>query len=197
MKKKSAAVRLENPAPKNMKERQEPLRKHYREEPSDALITDRAKTSNNASADPVHGRVEPGSQDYGVSWSFGIHRAVGGDHDAPNPGDMLCAALSTCLDSTLRIIANRLGVTFNRLEVDVSADVDVRGTLLVDRKVPVGFRRMRCHVSIEPTEGTDSKLVEKLVAAAEHSCVNLQTLRSGVEVESSVSIDHPARHGPE
>lgn len=188
MKRESTAVKLTS---LDMKERQEPLRKRYRERPKEGLIRDRARTTSNASTDPVHGYVEPGSQDYGVSWSFGIHRAVGGDHDAPNPGDMLCAALATCLDSTLRIIANRLGVSLNRLEVDVGADIDVRGTLLVDRNVPVGFQAMRCNVSIEPAEGTDPKLVEKIVAAAEHSCVNLQTLRSGVQVETSLSIHSP------
>jgi uncharacterized OsmC-like protein len=71
---------------------------------------------------------------------LGIHHAVGGYHDAPNPGDLLCAALASCLDSTLRIIAARLGVRLVALEVDVTADVDVRGTLMLDRAVPVGLR---------------------------------------------------------
>jgi hypothetical protein len=69
--------------------------------------------------------------------------------------------------------------------VDVTANVDVRGTLVVDRQVPVGFQKMQCRVAIQAAPGTDSKLVEKLLAAAEHSCVNLQTLRSGVAVETS------------
>lgn len=76
-------------------------------------------------------------------WSFGIHRAVGGYHDAPNPGDILCAALASCLDSTIRIIADRLGITLTSLEVDVTAEVDVRGTLVVNRDIPVGFQAMR------------------------------------------------------
>jgi len=99
---------------------------------------------------------------------------------------MLCAALAACLDSTIRIIADRLGVTLTRLEVEVTADVDVRGTLLVDTNVPVGFQTMRCHVNIQASEGTDPKLVKKLVAASEHSCVNLQTVRSGVSIETSL-----------
>jgi hypothetical protein len=73
------------------------------------------------------------------------------------------------------------------LEVDVCADVDVRGTLVVDRAVPVGFQTMRCQVTIPAAEGTDPGLLEKLLAAAEYSCVNLQTLRSGVVVELGVT----------
>jgi uncharacterized OsmC-like protein len=68
--------------------------------------------------------------------------------------------------------------------VDVTADVDVRGTLTIDRTVPVGFQTMRCHVTIQAAEGTDPKLMEKLLAASEYSCVILQTLRSGVSVET-------------
>lgn len=62
------------------------------------------------------------------------------DHDAPNPGDMLCGALAACMDSTIRKVADHLGVTLTSLEVKVAAEVDVRGCLAVDRKVPVGFQ---------------------------------------------------------
>jgi uncharacterized OsmC-like protein len=171
----------------DVRARQQPLRDRYKVAPAEAVITDHACTINGVETDPFHGTVVPGSQDYGVVWPFGIHRAVGGDHDGPNPGDLLCAALATCLDSTIRIIANRLAITLVALEVDVTADVDVRGTLVVDRAVPVGFQTMRCQVTIQAAEGTDPSLVKKLVAAAEYSCVNLQTLRSGVAVELGVA----------
>ncbi len=173
----------------NVRDRQEPLRESYREKPQEAAITDGAITSGGDVSDPFHGTVHPGDHDYGVAWQFGIHRAVGGYHDAPNPGDMLCAALAACLDSTLRIIANRMGVSLTSLEVEVLSDADVRGTLIVDRKVPVGFQRMRCSVNIQAADDTDPRLVEKLMAASEHSCINLQTLRSGVFIETSLNLE--------
>lgn len=169
----------------SVRARQDPLRERYQEAPGEALITDRAKTTGGVETDPFHGHVVAGSKEFGMVWPFGIHSAIGGDHDQPNPGDLLCAALATCLDSTIRIIANRLRVTLTALEVEVSADVDVRGTLVVDRDVPVGFQAMRCHVNIQPAEDTSPKLLKKLLAAAEYSCVNLQTLRAGVSVETS------------
>lgn len=168
--------------------RQDPLRERYEDHPGEAEITDRARTVGGVEVDPFHGTVAPGSQDYGVEWRFGIHEAVGGFHDGPNPGDVLCAALACCLDSTIRIIAQRLGVPLEHLEVDVAADVDVRGTLVVDRDVPVGFQSMSCHVDVEAVEGTDPAMLETLVDAAEYSCVNLQTLRSGVPVETSLEM---------
>jgi len=172
----------------DVRSRQDPLRKHYKVSPEDARITDRAITTGGTGLDPFHGKVVPGSEDYGIVWPFGIHRAVGGDHDLPNPGDILSAALAACLDSTIRLIAARMGVYLTSLSVEVAADVDVRGCLLVDREVPVGFQEMRCHVALEATNGTDPQLVQMLLAASENNCVVLQTLRSGVRITTSPDI---------
>jgi hypothetical protein len=82
------------------------------------------------------------------------------------------------------VIANLLGVILTSLEVDVTADVDVRGTLTVDRTVPVCFQTMRCHVTMQAAEGANPRLMEKLLSAAEYRCMTLQTLRSGVSTET-------------
>jgi len=176
----------------DVRSRQDPLRKHYREAPEDARITDRAVTTGGTGMDPFHGKVVPGTEDYGVVWPFGIHRAIGGYHDLPNPGDMLSAALASCLDSTIRVIAGRMGVSLTSLSVEVEADVDVRGCLLVVREVPVGFQEMRCHVAIKAANGTDPQLVQMLLAASENCCVNFQTLRSGVRIKTSTDISFGA-----
>ncbi|PEN12212.1 osmotically inducible protein OsmC [Longibacter salinarum] len=171
----------------SVRKRQDPLRERYKSVPEEATITDRAKTTGGTDTDPFHGFVVPGSENFDVTWPFGIHHAVGGDHDAPNPGDILCAALATCLDSTIRMIAERFGVRLTSLGVDVTAEVDVRGTLHVDRTVPVGFQSMQCDVHMQVEEGTDPKVMKKVLAAAEQSCVVLQTLRSGIPVETNFS----------
>lgn len=173
--------------PHDVRARQDPLRARYKEAPEEALIHDRARTVGGVDTDPFHGHIVPGSKNYGMTWPFGIHAAVGGDHDGPNPGDLLCAALAACLDSTIRIIAERLHITLTSLVVTATAEVDVRGTLMVDRTVPVGFQRIQCHVDIAAAEGTDPDMIDKLLTASERSCVNLQTLRSGVAIETTVS----------
>lgn len=92
-------------------ERQDSLHRHYIEVPEDAWITDHARAMPGEKEDPVHGAVELANSG-GVRHQHGIHSAVGGDHDAPNPGDYLCAALAACLHSTLRMVAERLGVYY-------------------------------------------------------------------------------------
>jgi uncharacterized OsmC-like protein len=161
--------------------RQEPLRQHYRERPNQAQIADHARTAS-ISLDPFHGVVVAG--DSQLSLEFGIHRAIGGDHDLQNPGDMLCAALAACLDSTLRMIAARLGMALKILVVDVRAFADVRGCLMVDRDVPVGFQRIDVEVFIQPEDGTDPAQISRLTSAAERCCVVLRTLRSDVAINT-------------
>jgi len=168
-----------------VKQRQDPLRARYSSVTADAWITDCARTVTDGGADPFHGIVVPGER-HGAQWHFGIHRAVGGYHDLPNPGDMLCAALASCLDATLRMVADRLEIQIQSLEVLVDAKLDVRGSLLVDRNVPVAFQHMRCRIRLQPVDDADPAKVQMLIAAAEHSCVVLQTLRKGVPVEARI-----------
>jgi uncharacterized OsmC-like protein len=152
-----------------------PLRRRYNAEPEGALVIDCARAVGNDPDDPFHSIVMPMPQ-CGVAVPVGVHRAVGGLHDAPTPGDILCAALAACQDSSVRMVANILGITLESLEVEVTGDVDVRGTLAMNSEVPVGFRAMRCAVRLKAREGTDPRLLEKLRIAAERSCVVQQTL---------------------
>lgn len=172
----------------SVKQRQNPLQNHYKETPEDAKITDLAITTGNNLDDPWHGHIKPGSVDHGVEWEFGVHRAVGGYHDAPNPGDILCAALTACLESTIRLIADRMGITLEKLVVEATANVDVRGTLVVDRDVPIGFQSMQCKIDIRANDGSSKEELQKLLTYAEYSCVNLQTLSKGVKIETTINL---------
>lgn len=163
---------------------QAPLRAQYKKDAGAARVVDHARTVHLDASDPFHSTVEP-MPGCGTRVPVGVHRALGGPHDAPTPGDILCAALAACADSTIRMIANALGVQLASLEVTVEADIDVRGTLMVERDVPVGFRAMRCDVRMRTAEKAPAELLERLKLAAERSCVVLQTLRSPPPVSIS------------
>lgn len=162
---------------------QRALRKRYRSEaPEEAFVTDSAATVAQAGDSPMWGSVQIGGPEFDVAVPVGVHAAVGGMHDLPVPGDILCAALAACVDTTIRIIASNTGVALASLAVDVQADCDVRGTLLVERSVPVGFQTMRVRVRAVPGPGVSSTDIEQLVLLAERCCVVLQTLTNGVGV---------------
>ena len=160
------------------------LRAQYKASPETALVSDHARTGGSDPRDPFHATVEP-MTGCGVTVPVGVHRAVGGPHDAPTPGDILCAALAACQDSAVRMVANMLGVELEFLEVEVTADADVRGAMAMDRQVPVGFQAMRCDVRLRAKEGTSAEVLEKLRVAAERCCVVQQTLRNPPAVQTT------------
>ncbi len=171
-------------------QRQNPLIAMYRQEAQEALIIDQAHTIYQPDLGPFHGMICFGRPEIAATLKFGIHSAVGGFHDMPNPGDLLCGALAACLDSTIRIIADRLGIELDHLLVKVRGEVDVRGTLLVDKSVPVGFQSMHCQVTIKPADHVGESSTRRLLAAAEHSCVNLQSLLGGVRWINQLSLEN-------
>lgn len=176
-----------------MRRRQEDLGDQYRADPNAASITDHARTQSENRADegaldPLHTWLEVG-EGHDISLPVGVHRAVGGLGDLPVPGDILCAALAACTDSTIRVVANALGVSLLELAVDVEAHVDVRGTLCVKKDVPVAFHGMDVRVRLRAAPGTDTGRLERLVQTAEHCCVVLRTLREGVPVRVECDAD--------
>ncbi len=175
-------------------ERQAPLRDLYEREPREALTrkTARSSTCATAASDPVHGDVEVGGG-YGTFVRYGLDRYVGGLHDAPNPGDLLCAALAACADGTIRMIANLLAIELVELEVEVSGELDVRGCLNVNPDVRVGFEELDCRVRLKAAAGTDPAQLKALGAAAERFCVNLDTLRGGVAIRTDFETVTEAR----
>lgn len=167
-----------------MRDRQRPLINLYNQEPAAAVVTDLARTEWRME-DPLHTSVIVGPHE-SVRVPVAVHTAVGGDSDEAVPGDILCAALASCLDSTLRVIANRMGVAIMALEVVATAEADVRGTLQVSREVRVGFQGMRLRVRLKLADGIPHEKRTRLLQLAEECCVVLDTVRHGVPIALQV-----------
>jgi uncharacterized OsmC-like protein len=170
----------------NIAERQTALATTYQQDPKQAWITDVACTGTHSEniQDTLHTEVTVA----GVDIAIGVHKAVGGDGDAPVPGELLSAALAGCLDSTIRLIADRLNINLMRLAVVASAEVDVRGTLKLNPNVPVEFQKMHLSVDLEAAADTNPAMLNALVQAAESSCVVLQTLRQPNEISTQFNL---------
>ena len=177
--------------------RQAPLRSRYRTEPAQAAVTDRAWTSGEGDlTSPMRGRVHFGSHAV-AQVDYGVHHAIGGTHAAPVPGDLLCAALASCQESSLRMVADVLGIGLIELSVAVRGKVDVRGTL-GDPLVPVAFQSFEVSVRLRAAPDTHPQRLRQLYRAAERACVVLQTLRSGVPVAVALDVspaESPSHQG--
>jgi uncharacterized OsmC-like protein len=169
-------------------QRQAPLRTMYKDQPEKALIIKQVRTASLSDCDALHGTVVPGDS-YDVSIKYGIDRAVGGYHDAPNPGELLCAALAACQDATIRMVADVLGVVVEDLEVEVRGYVDVRASIGMAVTSPVEFQTMKCTVNLQVAAETPPVLIDRLLTGAERCCINLATLKRGVNVDLKFDVN--------
>ena len=167
-------------------ERHVPLIQLYHQDPATAFITDKAVVNGVHLVDPFRTVVHL-NDELNVPMKTGIHRALGGDHDFPNPGDILCAALAACFESTIRMIADRMQIQLCATQVVAKAYVDVRGTLLVDTDVPVGFQHMDLSVRIESNQQPEDRLVG-LIKWAKHCCIVFQTLSGAMPINLKVQL---------
>jgi uncharacterized OsmC-like protein len=92
---------------------------------------------------------------------------------------MLLQALVACAGVTLRSVATNRGIEVKG-SLRADGDLDVRGTLGIDRDAPVGFTAIRLDFNLD-TEASAEEIAD-LVAATERYCVVLQTLASGPEI---------------
>ncbi|HEY8777496.1 MAG TPA: OsmC family protein [Gaiellaceae bacterium] len=157
---------------------QEPLKDRYREEPKAALVTLRARGTL---GEGITCSVTTG---HAIA-AAGLHPASGGDGSTLCSGDMLLEALAACAGVTLSAVATSMEIVIEKGSVHVEGDLDFRGTLAVDRGVPVGFRSIRVRFDLE-TDAEDDKL-DTLLRLTERYCVVYQTLASSPRL--SVSFD--------
>jgi uncharacterized OsmC-like protein len=171
----------------NVRERQTPIRERYQQTPEAALIRLRVRSGDSDPGDPLHCRVVPDSAP-SIAWRSGAHAAVGGDGDVPCSGDLLLGALAACQETTLRMVAANMGIELASLEVVVEADWDARGTLAMG-DYPIGLTAIRCQTTVRVPGDLGGQRSERLLRSAEKYCVVLNTLRAGVPVDSSFSIE--------
>jgi uncharacterized OsmC-like protein len=145
---------------------QEPLKQHYRDEPAAALVTLEADGSLD---DGVACTVNTGR----ALVQAGLHPASGGNGLLACSGDMLLQALVACAGVTMRAVATSLGVAVSG-SVHAEGDLDFRGTLSVDKEVPVGFTAIRLDFALQ-TEADEEQLAT-LLRLTERYCVVFQTL---------------------
>lgn len=153
-----------------LRARQQPLKKHYQDEPDAALVSARAEARLN---DQSIACTLP-------TWSgavvAGLHPAAGGDGTQACSADMLLEALAACAGVTLKSVATAMGIELREGRVVAEGQWDARGTLALDREVPVGLRDV--HLRFELNSDADDARLARLIELTERYCVIYQTLVS-------------------
>lgn len=162
------------------------LNEKYRKDTTSAWITDSAEVIGINLHDPFRTVVSINDK-MKVPFKIGVHKAVGGDHDFPNPGDLLCASLASCFESTIRLISNKLRIELIETKIYATAQIDVRGTLMIDKSIPVEFQSMHIDALII-AKNTNEKLLNTLVNGAKKSCIVYQTIKKGIPITLNTNL---------
>lgn len=156
---------------------QAPIKQAYKDDPSQARVVMFAE-----------GAISPGEVACSVATPLGpvvagLHPAAGGDGSQACSGDMLLQALVACSGVTFSAVALAMGIEFTSAIVRAEAVMDFRGTLGVDRNVPIGITSLELKFDIQ-SSADDAKL-SKLVELTERYCVVLQTLAQPAKLTST------------
>jgi uncharacterized OsmC-like protein len=159
-----------------LKKIQAPFKAQYRENPGAAVITLKAEGTI---GDEVTCSVDTGRQ----LVAAGLHPSAGGSGVHACSGDMLLQALVACAGVTLNAVATALELDVRDARISAEGDLDVRGTLGVDKAAPVGFRDIRLNFDVDG-DLTEEQL-STLLSLTERYCVVYQTLRSAPAIAVS------------
>jgi uncharacterized OsmC-like protein len=156
---------------------QKPLKEQYRADPSASRITLRARGAQTDA--PISCSVDLGRAIYQAE----AHKGVGGAGAGACSGDLLLGALAACAQITCQMVAAAMGIATDRIAVTVEGDLDLRGTLGIDKAVPVGFEAIRVDFDIDAPDATAEQL-RALREKTEQYCVVMQTLLKPPKVQS-------------
>jgi uncharacterized OsmC-like protein len=158
---------------------QAPLKQRYRDAPDSARIPARAEARLDANdvactISSPHGSV-----------TAGLHPAAGGTGALACSADMLLEAVVACAGVTLRAVSTTMGVSIRSGRIVAEGVWDARGTLGIDRSVPVGLSEIALRFEID--SDADAAKLERMIQTTERYCVILQTLRAPPAISVAVA----------
>jgi uncharacterized OsmC-like protein len=148
---------------------QAPLKDRYRTDPESAKKT--LKVHGTLDVERIAVRMETGR---GPVTEAGLHPMAGGDPVFACSADMLLESLIGCAGVTLCAVATAMSIPITGGTIAAEGDVDFRGTLGVNKDVPVGFLAVRIFIDLQTT--ADDAQLEKLAKLTERYCVVAQSL---------------------
>ena len=163
----------------NLRELQRPLKEQYRRDAAAARIT--LSASGAHAGAPVSCSVDIGRAVYEAQ----AHPGVGGPGTGACSGDLLLGALAACAQLTCQMVATAMEVPVRDVKVHVDGDLDLRGTLGIDKEVGAGFEEIRVRFDIDAPDATPEQL-DSLHEKTERYCTVLQTLLHPPRIETQL-----------
>lgn len=151
------------------------VKERYRTDPAAAL------TAVSATGDWSEPGVTATIDGFAGPVRAGLHSATGGDGTDACSADMLMQALLGCAGVTMRSVATAMGIDVRRAELVAESTFDARGTLGLDRSVPVEVGPIVVTAVLD-TDADDATLA-KLAELTGRYCVVGRSLRQEPVIE--------------
>lgn len=123
---------------------------------------------------------------------FSVHidepRELGGNDTAPNPVELLLAALGGCQEIVYRAFAAVLGIEIVSIEVHAKGHLDLHGFLGL-AEVPAGFTNISFTTRIVSSASPES--IRQLAALVEKHCPVQDTLTRAIPINGKVELTQP------
>lgn len=103
-----------------------------------------------------------------------------GSDIAPNPQELLMAALNACMIVGYAAMAAVKGVSLDRVEIETEGALDLRGFLGLDPSVPAGYEKLR--VKVRLSGNGSSEQFRDIHAAVQATSPNLFNLTRAIRV---------------
>jgi uncharacterized OsmC-like protein len=91
--------------------------------------------------------------------------------------------LAACAQITCQLVSTAMGVPTKHIDVTVTGDMDLSGTLGISKDIPVGFEAIRLQFNLDAPQATPEQL-KSLQEKTEQYCVVMQTMLRPPKIES-------------
>ena len=114
-------------------------------------------------------------------------RSLGGTERGPDPASLPLAGLASCTATAFVLMSALMEIPIESVEVSVTADLDLRGSLGAEEGVPSGYTDIRYEARIK-SSASDERIRE-LAAAAERMCPVHDTLTRPHRITGELSLN--------
>lgn len=111
--------------------------------------------------------------------------SIAGTDAGPSPVETVLAGLAACQAITYRVWAARLGVTLERVAIEVEGAIDLRGFFGLDDDARSGFESLRLRVSLSGPESRER--YRELAEAVDRHCPVLDMFSRPAPVTRTLS----------
>ncbi|MBP1888329.1 OsmC family protein [Sinorhizobium mexicanum] len=112
--------------------------------------------------------------------------SFGGTGKAPNPAEVMLAALGASIEVTMRCYADYFGIVVESIGVELTAELNTQGFFGTSPAVRSGFRSISARVKIVSEE--EPHVISKLIEIANRFCPVLDNVRHPTEVTLTLDI---------